>query len=198
MGYKNKKKRKGVTLVGVLIGITILSIALAAQIRLLGNTMKRDAELRNLIMATNLAREGIEIVFSMRVTEGWGKLMDQKDNTICADISLDKKSGDTCFDTPLNFGIYDDGNNRFDKFYSFLYNIPNLNGVNIPSFWRAMTIKSCDNDSSQDTKCLILVSTAGWETCDPSDWDNCVKKSPDQCKCKLIKLEKKIYNWYVP
>lgn len=200
MIYKNKKrnKQKGVTLVGVLVGITILSIALAAQIRLLGNTIRRDAELRSLIVATNLAREGIEILFSWRVTEGWHQLMLDKaqygDSGMCADIRLDK-SGNNCLSDKLDFVSYSDGDDIFGEFKAYLYG-PGTNEFDVPPFWRAMTIKSCD--PSVDAQCLILVATAGWDDCAQQDWQNCVSSADGQCVCKLVKLEKKIYNWYVP
>jgi type II secretory pathway pseudopilin PulG len=201
---KKLKKQKGVTLVGVLVGITILSIALAAQIRLLGNTIRRDAELRSLIIATNLAREGIEILFSWRVIEGWHQLMLDKDqygnSGICADIRLDKSYGSECFTNNINnkgkldFVSYKDGEYFISEFKSYLYD--NSTEFDVPPFWRAMTVKDCDPPA--DSQCLILVSTAGWGDCSPEDWETCVSSAEDQCACKLVKLEKKIYNWYVP
>ena len=189
-------KQKGVTIVGVLVGITILSIALVAQIRLLGNTIRRDAELRSLIIATNLAREGIEILFSWRVTEGWSQLMQDKSSGLCADIRLNKTSNiNTCLANKFNFGSYVDGDDLFPEFKTYLYGLGSSE-YDIPLFWRAMTIKSCEPED--DTSCLILVATTGWEDCSQANWQTCVNSSPDQCSCKLVKLEKKIYNWYVP
>ncbi|MFH1183246.1 MAG: prepilin-type N-terminal cleavage/methylation domain-containing protein [Candidatus Moraniibacteriota bacterium] len=196
MEYKKKpKKQKGVTLIGVLVGITILSIALAAQIRLLGNTIRRDAELRSLIVATNLAREGIEILFSWRVTKGWEELMGYKNNSLCADIRLDKSNGGECLTSKLDYVSYTDGGDIFSEFKAYLYG-PGSTEFDVPPFWRAMAIKSCDPPA--DSQCLILVATSGWENCSPSDWQNCVNSADGQCTCKLVKLEKKIYNWYVP
>lgn len=181
---------------GVLVGITILSIALAAQIRLLGNTIKRDAELRSLIIATNLAREGIEILFSWRVTEGWGWLKENKGNSLCADIRLDRVSG--CTENMLNLVSYADGDEVFGDFKAYLYGT-NTDEFDTPAFWRAMTVKSCQSgEEGEDDQCLILVATAGWDTCSAENWQFCVDSSPNECPCKLVKLEKKIYNWYVP
>lgn len=200
MEYKKKaKKQKGVTLVGVLVGITILSIALAAQIRLLGNTIRRDAELRSLIIATNLAREGVEILFSWRVTEGWKQLMDNK-SILCTDIRVgtisESMGGNNCLTNIFRFTRYDDGEFSSDNYEAYLYD-STPSKYDIPPFWRVMTVRSCNSPDDDDAKCLILVSTSGWESCDPAKWAECVS-STGTCDCKLVKLEKKIYNWYVP
>lgn len=198
---KIHRKNQGVTLVGVIVGITILSIALAAQIRLLGNTIRRDTELRNVIIATNLAREGIEILFSWRATEGWEKLMPVADNNkiLCTDIKQNifsqSELGEDCIvNQKLNFINYSPGT---ESFKAYLYGSPDANSpaLDAPPFWRALTIKNCDPGRE---RCLVLVSTVGWENCDPNIWRSCVTSPDGQCDCKLIKLEKKIYNWYVP
>lgn len=193
------KKQKGVTLVGVLVGITILSIALAAQIRLLGNTIRRDADLRSLIIGTNLAREGIEILFGWRVTEGWERLMVMKNagNTYCVDIRNNNASDSqgNCLGRNLKIIGYSDGIENWPNFKAYLYD-SKANEYDIPKFWRAMRIKDCD--PVEESKCLVLVSTVGWESCDYSKWQACVNSTTGQCDCKLVKLEKKIYNWYVP
>lgn len=168
------------TLVGVLIGITILSIALAAQIRLLGNTIKREAELRNVIIATNLAREGIEIAFSQRITSGWKVLGSLKNRKLCGDIGGSPLilGSVNCQDKELNYVNYGTGSG----FNAYLYeNRPVSYNYNIPSFWRTVEIKDCVGES--DKECLDLVSTVGWDKNDLT---------------KNVKLTKKIYNWYVP
>jgi len=180
--------------VGVLVGITILSIALAAQIRLLGNTIKRDAELRSLIIGTNLAREGIEILFSWRVTRGWGGLQAWKNDTLCADIRLSPIIGNSCTFGQLKIANYP---NRND-FKAYLYGVSSAD-FDAPAFTRAMTVKSCDPvHPENDDKCLVLVATAGWDTCSAANWQKCAGLAAGDCPCKLVKLEKKIYNWYVP
>lgn len=170
------KKQKGVTIIGVLIGITILSIALAAQINLLGNTIRREADLRNMIVATNLAREGIEIAFSWRVSEGWAilKSEDWLGKELCADIRLEtKKSG--CSTTkklnPVTYPGYG------SEFKTFLYDINPEENLNTPPFWRTIKIENCKDEPTD--VCLILKSKVGWD----SD--------------KNIEITKKIYNWYV-
>ena len=173
------KKQKGVTIVGVLVGVTILSVALAAQIRLLGNTIRREADLRNMIIATNLAREGVEIAFSWRVSEGWNKLKQQRGENLCSDIKMVKKSSG-CLTSYLNPVEYKDSGNPIPDFIAFLYENPNQNYNTVP-FWRTIRIEDCEAD--EDLKgdvCLILVSRVGWDN------------------DKEVKITKKIYNWYVP
>lgn len=168
------KKQKGVTIVGVLIGITILSVALAAQIRLLGSTIRRQADLRNLIIATNLAREGVEIGFSWRVSQGWNALKLTKDTNLCTDIKLKIESGNGCLTKQLNPVT----NKDFRDMKAFFYEPPE--GLyNTPPFWRTIRIEGCPEDLTNDV-CLILKSTVGWET------------------GKQVEITKKIYNWYVP
>lgn len=189
---KNKKrtdKNRGMTLVGVLIGITILGVALAAQIRLLGNTIKREAELRNIIIATNLAREGIEIAFAWRVTNGWNDLKEKKEQgyDYCPDIITDMSMISCGSSNMLNY-LGCPGNPEFKAY--FYGNKPADYSYDAPSFWRIVRIKDCCanpgetcSDPISDDECLELVSTVGW---DESDKD------------KNVKLTKKVYNWYVP
>jgi len=174
---KPVKKDRGMTLVGVLIGIAILSIALSAQIRLLGNTIKRESELRSMIIATNLAREGIEIAFSWRVNWGWGKLVANfKGPELCADaVNLDPKLSASC--QTLNY-VDQSG------FKAFVYQIrPVEYAFAAPSFRRVIKIESCNGDATKDDECLELVSQVGWDDSDPD---------------KKVEIKKKIYNWYVP
>ncbi len=175
-----KKKSTGVTLVGVLIGVTILSVALVSQIRLLGSTIKREADLRNVITATNLAREGIEIAFAWRITNGWEALKGLKNSNslFCADISLKREDGD-CKTNKLNFVKSDNSKN-------FLYeSADSTASYTVPSYWRTISLENCDGVFTED-ECLKIVAYAGWGDGESST-DN-----------RKIKLEKQIYNWYVP
>jgi len=174
------KKQKGVTIVGVLVGITILSVALAAQIRLLGNTIRREADLRNMIIATNLAREGIEIAFSWRISEGWTKLKQLRETDLCSDIRMARKSSG-CLTSYLNPVAYRDSSIPTSDFTAFLYENSDQTFNTVP-FWRTIRIENCgeaDEDPTGDI-CLVLVSRVGWD------------------KDKEVKITKKIYNWYVP
>lgn len=173
------KKEKGITLIGVLIGITILSIALAAQIKLLGNTIRREGDLRNLIIATNLAREGIEIGFTWRNSFGWAYLKKNMFNQdLCSDIRLKPETGD-CKTKELNpVGFVDYDNKAYSEFKSYLYRAPE--GVlNTPPFWRTIRIEACE-DQPDTSICMVLKSRVGWEN------------------NKSVEITKKIYNWYVP
>jgi len=176
---KNENKSRGMTLVGVLVGITILGVALAAQIRLLGNTIRRESELRSIIIATNLAREGIEIAFSWRVTSGWNYLKEIKNHDYCPDIV----GGMLPAPCDSNKALYYLGYPNESRFKAYLYGSrPADYGYDTPAFWRTVRIENCP-DSASDNECLELVSKAGWDKNDNS---------------KNIQLTKKIYNWYVP
>lgn len=173
-----KNKSAGVTLVGVLIGVTILSVALVSQIRLLGSTVKREADLRNIITATNLAREGVEIAFAWRITNGWEALKSLKSSgtLFCADISLKREEGD-CKSNKLNFVLSENSKN-------FLYETADANSkYTVPSYWRTIELQNCDGVFTDD-ECMKIVAYTGWGE---STEEN-----------KKIKLEKQIYNWYVP
>lgn len=167
------------TLIGLLVGITILSIALSAQIRLLGSTMRREVDLRNLIVATNLAREGIEITFAWRVTDGWEKLKELKGQTLCSDIRLGRNNANCQAKelSPVNYVGY--AGEQFSEFKAFLYENP-VYAFNISPFWRTMEIESCDDNPQRDDECLLLIAKVGWD------------------KDKEVQLKKTIYNWYVP
>lgn len=173
------KKQKGVTMVGMMIGITILSVAMAAQVRLLGNTVRREADLRNLIIATNLAREGVEIGFSWRISDGWGVLKTMKNTNLCADIDetavlkISQHTGN-CLSEKLNPVSYP----GYPFFKAFLYGQADET-FNVPQFWRTIRIEDCPDDPTNDI-CLILKSKVGWES------------------NKNVEISKKIYNWYIP
>jgi type II secretory pathway pseudopilin PulG len=190
--YKNygDSKSKGLTLVGVLVGITILSIALAAEIRLLGDTMRRETELRNIIVGTNLAREGVEIAFGWRANQGWEDLKNTfKSQLLCADLSdLSKEgimAGEDCENAKkLQYQTYrKDGN----EIQAFLYNGESLpakfSSYTFPSYWRIIKIENCA-DGSSDEDCLKLYSKVWWDA--------------GQKDAKFVELDKNIYNWYIP
>jgi len=162
------------TIIGVLIGITILTIALAAQIRLLSNTIKRQAYLRDSIIATNLAREGIEIAFLARSTLGWDQLKARIGESLCTDVSSVqnlKLDGVTCSSTPLKYA-------EKNTFRGFYYGDQNLvSDIDVPAYYRVIAVKHCDPVS--DDECLTLSSTVSWEN-------------------EGVSLEKKVYNWYIP
>jgi|GEM_PF-1618226 len=177
---KTMKKQKGTTIVGVLIGILILSIALSAQIKLLTNTVRRETDMRNLIMATSLAREGIEIAFSWRIQDGWAVMKGMINQDICPDITdariTDLGGGKHCGEklNPVDYPGY-----SASKFVTYLYGILPDGSYNVPPFDRKVRIEGCDNDPTNGT-CLVLRSTVGWET------------------DKQVEITKTIYNWYVP
>jgi len=180
---KTSKERKGTTLIGVLVGIVILSVALAAQVRLIGNTVKREVDMKNLIIATNLSKEGVEIAYAWRMAYGWEKLRQNQNRNFCADVKnvaskpdiADYASPD-CDSKVLNIVGYPD----YPAFKRFLYDSIGAENANfsIPSFWRTIKIEGCEDQP--DEACLNLVAETGWET------------------GKSVKLEKKIYNWYIP
>lgn len=180
------KKSKGVTIVGVLVGIMILSIALAAQIKLLSNTIRREGDMRNLIIASSLAREGVEIAFGWRINQGWAKLKAQINTVFCPDIRdtntqlTDLRSNNSCSTATLNpvsyTGYY---GNSYSNFKAYLYGIAKDNVFSTPSFSRTVTIVGCDDDPTNDI-CLQIKSKVGW------------------ANGKEVEISKKIYNWYVP
>lgn len=176
------KKQKGMTLVGVLIGIMILSIALAAQLKLISNTVKREADMKNVIIASNLSREGVEIAYSWRMRYGWESLKSIKGQVMCADISnmlsktdVGEYAGSSCTLDKLNIGGYP----NYSSFNVFLYEgSASNNDYNAPPFWRTIKIEGC-NDLPDD-ECLIIVSATGWDN------------------DKNVEITKKMYNWYIP
>ena len=63
-----KSKKKGFTLVETLVAISILLIAVAAPISLIGDSVHRIYYAKDEAVAVNLAQEGIEIVRQVRDT----------------------------------------------------------------------------------------------------------------------------------
>jgi len=182
------KQQKGVTIVGVLIGIMILSIALATQIKLLGNTVRREGDMRNLIIATSLAREGIEIAFAWRVDDGWEVLKEHMYSVTgvdyCPDIrdtdlSAFLENGINDCSAPLNPVSYTGySGNRYSDLKTFLH--AESDGLfSSPPFTRKIRIEGCDDDPTHD-ECLLLTSNVSWDA------------------GKDVEISKKIYNWYVP
>ena len=175
------KKQKGMTLVGVLIGIMILSIALAAQLKLISNTIKRETDMKNIIIASNLSREGVEIGYAWRMRYGWENLKLIKNQTACADVNdmLSKTDvgeyvGSSCTIDKLNIGGYP----NYSSFNTFLYEASSNDDYNAPPFWRTIKIEGCDD--LPDDECLVIASETGWDN------------------TKSVKITKKMYNWYIP
>ena len=172
------------TLVGVLIGITILAIALAAEIRLMSDTIRREADLKNLIIATNLAREGVEIAFSWRCSKGWDELKGLRNGKHCTDISdLDSVDKADCENDPLNFSVFDTGQEDIEAHLYQGNELPSgLSSYSYSSFWRTIEVDNCDDNPNED-ECLTLRAKAWWD--------------PDKKNDKQVTLEKRIYNWYI-
>jgi len=144
---RNKKSQKGATLIGMLIGIMVLSIALTAQLRLLSVTVKREADLRSSIIATNLAREGVEMGVLWRNTNEWNSLVNIIGEDYCPDIDNPKA---TCgADETLEFGSTD----------FFVYNSSSV--IDTRKFARAVSIQECDLLPVGD--CLLISSTVSWD-----------------------------------
>ena len=87
---KTKSKRAGFTLVETLVAISILLIAVAAPISLIGDSVHRIYYAKDEAVAVNLAKEGIEIIRQVRDTNmlssasgGW--LMNLSNGTYTVD-----------------------------------------------------------------------------------------------------------------
>jgi len=173
-----RKNQKGATLIGVLVGITVLSIALTSQLKLLAVTMKRETELRNRIIATNLAREGIEIGVLMRNYWGWDEngsdgIQDRIDDNICTDYrlpNLDSKVSlaSTCEDNIKFLGNF------------FRYTTSGEHAADVFEFRRTINFTECDAEVDDTGECLEIHSKVEWSSGDE------------------LELTKRIFNWYTP
>lgn len=179
-----KKNKSGVTIIGVLIGVTILSVALISQIRLLSNTIKREADLRNIITATNLAREGIELAFAWRVAShiGWETIKEKanKGSSLCTDFRMINMEETNCANKNLEFL-----NLTLTDYNSYFFGYGDgMDNLSVPLYWRTIKFLTCDDPSFTDDQCLKIKVSVGWGQENETN--------------KQISLEKRIYNWYVP
>ena len=99
-------KKKGESIVEVLVAIMILSIVMTAAFKILVNTTSSNVDVKNRIIALNIAREGIEAVRNVRDTN-WFKYAGNTDTKwLCHDTLSDKNK---CWGTVLLSDLLVDG-----------------------------------------------------------------------------------------
>ncbi len=110
-------KKKGESIVEVLVAIVILTVVMTAAFKVLINTTKSNVDVKNRIIALNVAREGIESVRNIRDTNWFKYAGDRETKWLCHDTIADP---DNCLGANLNIledGFYtidfDSGQNRY-------------------------------------------------------------------------------------
>jgi len=99
-------KKKGESIIEVLIAIIILTVVMTAAFKVLINTSRTNVDVKNRIIALNIAREGIEAVRNIRDTN-WFKYAGNTDTKwLCYDTITDK---DKCLGTVVSADLLVDG-----------------------------------------------------------------------------------------
>ena len=62
----NHSQNKGITLIELIVGISVLSFAIAGPMTLAASSLRATQDARNELVATHLAEEGIEVIHNIR------------------------------------------------------------------------------------------------------------------------------------
>ena len=81
-----KTKRRGETITEVMVAVTVLVGVLVAGFGVLQSALSTNADIRNRIIATNIAREGLEGVRNIRDTNWLKYSGDKLDKWLCNDL----------------------------------------------------------------------------------------------------------------
>jgi type II secretory pathway pseudopilin PulG len=104
--YKNFRK-KGETIIEVLIAVVVSTLVLASTFLMLNRAISTNVNVRNRVVALNIAREGIESVRNIRDTNWLKYSGDRRTKWLCWDTVSDKNvcaSGGT--NSSLSTGNY--------------------------------------------------------------------------------------------
>lgn len=107
--FFNKTKHTGETIIEILVAILILSTILISAFTMLNRSIDANVNIKNRIIALNIAREGIESVRNLRDTNWLKYSGDRRGKWLC----WDKNDGDpdhlnNCFSTGENISFEDD------------------------------------------------------------------------------------------
>ena len=173
---KNKKTKKGFSLIEVLVSLTILTLGIASISMLMLSNIKNSQEAKNQIVAMGLAQEGIEIVRNM------------KDNNLT--FSTDVKNSDTSSDffvepsasfanmlTPAGGHVNDDANKRLGLDSNSMYK-HYLSGDTPTKFYRKIVISISVVDSKNVSTVTSVVS---WNSSAATEFP----PSHDLAKCTI-------------
>ncbi len=102
LNIKNQKMRnKGESIIEVVTAVTILATILVSTFSILGRATQTNVNIRNRVIALNIAREGIEAVRNIRDTNWLKYSGDRRGLWLCLDSSVNPNA---CF--PENISAY--------------------------------------------------------------------------------------------
>ncbi len=180
------RKNKGFTLIGVVVATSIAGFLVIVIIQLLTRADRIVDRGRNIFIATNIAREGLELVRAKRDTNWFSN----SNKNLWLDKGLCAENGNDYTDRNRTFVIDSKmvrNNNGVRTGEGFLYIQPNgewshdpLAGKT-PVYSRQITIDcSTKND---DPAYITVTSKVKWNT---------------NTGQQELTLKEKLYNWYVP
>ncbi len=141
--FLNLKNRQGVTLVETIVSLGILTIGIVAALSLMISSISYSQSTEQTIVVVNLAREGIEIVRSIRDLNGWSGIA-----TGVWLPSINYVSGDLQLIAADNTNVKECGNCQLRLYEGrYLYNSPGADTF----FKRSVTI----NDVNEHEKNVV-------------------------------------------
>ncbi len=186
--FKILNKNQGNTIVETLIAVGVISVGLIGVISLVVGAVSASSKSKNVIVANNLAREGIEVVRSLRDSNWLNKGVAYDDGILPPD--LNDNGSVYCrnlFEPDLNqwslekFAEGAAPKDLFDDKYQLYFSDSDYyhyDGIenNQTEYWRVIIITK--NSSSE----FKIVSKVGWY---------------EDGKQKQVDLEDVLTNWYV-
>jgi prepilin-type N-terminal cleavage/methylation domain-containing protein len=114
MKQKNKKninfKRKGFTIIEVLISTAVVSIGLVGILQLMSNNIRTSIDSRNQIIAAGLSQEGLELILDYKKNSpATLALSSGPGSVLCTDLSnsIYLTSCSPLFSNMLNYSVFD-------------------------------------------------------------------------------------------
>lgn len=113
-------RHRGDTILEVMVAMALLSMILAGTFSILNNAIEANANVRNRIVALNVAREGFEAVRNLRDTNWLKYSGDRRGKWLCLDSPIVDTCGPTGSDTQMDDGTgsyykidYETSQNRY-------------------------------------------------------------------------------------
>ena len=197
--------KKGQTLLELIVALSILIVALVATIVLIVSSINAGKQDRNKLIATSLAREGIETVRNIR-DSNWldPAVVDWDDGLLTGANNYAIPIIDGTSPTSLYFTVagFSDANTEIKSSNNFFIQGNSLSGGRT-SFYRMIYISSiCHNDSDTESIATDINNNDACGAGDHIGFSNKVGirvvvevRWPSDSSNKSISIEDRLYNW---
>jgi len=177
--FRNGWRNKGETLVEVLVSVVVLTTVLTSAFMVLTRAVKANVDVKNRVIAINIAREGVEAVRNIRDTNWLRFSGDRRNKWLCVDKSDDCEKMQTGFYT-IEYRDHDGDDSTPEQFV--LMDIPSA---------EELDLKVDNLDSFKDFRLYIDNKTGRftYEAKDADGNDNIVTPFFRQIHLELVDVQ---------